>query len=618
MAIEQATVDFLVWLVGPYGGGAWLTFVMMVAALIVSGTFLGFLFLTVRMGPGEAFYAVAGAYANFCKDLANFSFRRTSAMASLAFQEALRQKVLVVFAVVAVLMMLGGWFLDVKSEDPARLYLGNVLWGTNILALLLAVLLSAFSIPNDIKNKTIYTVVTKPVRYLEMLMGRVIGFTAIGTVMLIGLCVVNLIFVERGMMHEHTVLPEDVKEVYETVDEGADGQRQVLTGWEGQTSLAAHHRHTFSIKKQAGEAATDTQAGHWHLVTRAEDGSFRVGPPQDALRARVPVYGKLQFYNRQGEEVNRGINVGYEWDYRSFIEGATRSAAVWTFSDISAYDYPQGIPLELNLRVFRTHKGVMSRGVLGELIVRNPDNPSVESAPKLFETKEFTVAEQWIPRELKKRVVRDGQEQLVDADLFEDFVTPDGRLDIMIKCAEPGQYLGMAQADLYIKAQEGSFRLNFVKGYAGIWMQMFLVICFGVMFSTILNGPVAMMTTLGALVLGFNRSFILDVATGQAEGGGPMESVIRILTQQNVTLELDPTATVQTAQSLDLVFRGVMWVTVHLLPDFSSFQKLYDHVSYGYDISFDLFAQQLLITLSYGLVVVMVSYFLFRSKEVAG
>ena len=206
----------------------------------------------------------------------------------------------------------------------------------------------------------------------------------------------------------------------------------------------------------------------------------------------------------------------------------------------------------------------------------------------------------------------------IDADLFEDFVTPDGRLDIVIQCAEPGQYLGMAQADLYIKAQEGSFRLNFVKGYAGIWMQMFLVICFGVMFSTILNGPVAMMTTLGALVLGFNRSFIMDVATGQAAGGGPMESVIRILTQQNVTLELDPTATVQTAQSLDLVFRGVMWVTVHLLPDFSSFQKLYDHVSYGYDISFDLFAQQLLITLSYGLIVVLVSYFLFRSKEVAG
>ena len=230
MAIEQATVDFLDWLVGPYGTGAWFSFVMMVAALILAGTFLGFLFQAVRMGPGEAFFAVAGAYANFFKDLANFSFRRTSAMASLAFQEAMRQKVLVVFAVVAVLMMLGGWFLDVESDDPARLYLGNVLWGTNILALLLAVLLSAFSIPNDIKNKTITTVVTKPVRYLEMLMGRVIGFTAIGTVMLIGLCAVNLIFVERGMMHEHTVLPEDVKDVYETVDDGAGGLDQLARG----------------------------------------------------------------------------------------------------------------------------------------------------------------------------------------------------------------------------------------------------------------------------------------------------------------------------------------------------------------------------------------------------
>ena len=127
-----------------------------------------------------------------------------------------------------------------------------------------------------------------------------------------------------------------------------------------------------------------------------------------------------------------------------------------------------------------------------------------------------------------------------------------------------------------------------------------------------------MMTTIGAMVLGFCREFIMSVATGQAEGGGPLESTIRILTQQNVTLELDPTATVTTAQSLDLIFRAVMWVTVHLLPDFSSFQELYGLVAYGYDVSNDLLARQMMITITYGIVVMLVSYFLFRSKEVAG
>ena len=615
MAIEYNSVPFLVWLIGPYGQGAWVTFLFIMAVLIPLGTLLGFLFTAARVGPGEAFYSVAGAYANLVKDVGNFSLRRTMAMSYLAFQEALRQKVLVVFAVVGLLMMLGGWFLDVESEDPARLYLGNVLWGTNILAVLMAVLLSAFSIPNDIKHRTIYTIVTKPVRYLELIFGRVIGFTMIGTCMLIGLCAVNLVFVERGMMHSHTVAAEDVKETRDDND--------TLLGWTGETSRSAHHRHTFTLDA-AGEGITNTRAGHWHEVTRAEYGTFTVGPVRDALRARVPIYGKLQFTNRQGEPVDRGINVGYEWDYRSFVEGATESAAIWTFEGIYEDEFPEGIPLELNLRVFRTHKGKMNRGVLGEMVVRNPqarnpDGTALESEKIIFETHEFTVDQRFIPRKLKARqILPSGEERLVDADLFKDFVTPDGRVQIIIRGAEPGQYLGMAQADAYIKAAEGSFRWNFVKGYMGIWMQMVLVICFGVMFSTVLNGPVALITTVGAIVLGFNREFILNVATGSADGGGPLESTIRMLTQQNVTIELDPSATVSTAQALDLVMRAIMWVTVNLLPDFSSFTNLYNHVSYGYDVSPDLLARHMLITLTYALVVIVVSYFLFRSKEVAG
>lgn len=614
MAIEHITLPFFTWLIGPYGGGAWLSFAIVFATLAVVGTFLGFLFMAVRLGPGEAFYAVAGAYANLVKDVSNFSLRRTLAMSYLAFQEALRQKILVVFAVVALLMMLGGWFLDVKSDDPARLYLGNVLWGTNILALLMAVLLSAFSIPNDIKNKTIYTIVTKPVRYLEIVLGRVIGFTMIGTLMLLGLCAVNLIFVERGMMHEHTVAAEDVKEI-RVKKEGE--QADQLTGWEGETSLAAHHRHTFTLDAD-GYGVTTTRAGHWHEVTRAEDGTITAGPPQDALRARVPIYGTLEFTNRSGEKVDRGINVGNEWDYRSFIEGATESSAIWTFSGVNNAEFAEGLPLELNLRVFRTHKGKMTQGILGEVSVRNPDDPKVESVKDIFETKEFTVAQRFIPRKLKVRRIIDGQEQLVDADLFQEFVTPDGRVQIVIKCAEPGQYLGMAQADAYIKAADGSFRWNFAKGYMGIWMQMVVVICFGVMFSTVLNGPVALLTTLGTLVMGFNREFIAKIAFGQADGGGPMESIIRILTQQNVTMELDPSATVTTAQVIDYMVRGVMWAMVNLLPDLNSFKQMYNRVSYGYDISPDLLARQMTITLAYAFVVVLVSYFLFRSKEVAG
>ena len=68
---------------------------------------------------------------------------------------------------------------------------------------------------------------------------------------------------------------------------------------------------------------------------------------------------------------------------------------------------------------------------------------------------------------------------------------------------------------MYLRARDASFALNFVKGYLGIWVQMLLVTSFGVMFSTFLSGPVAMMATLAALVPGSSRSSCLDVAAGQ-------------------------------------------------------------------------------------------------------
>ncbi len=113
-------------------------------------------------------------------------------------------------------------------------------------------------------------------------------------------------------------------------------------------------------------------------------------------------------------------------------------------------------------------------------------------------------------------------------------------MEIWLQCVVPAQYFGAAQADVYLRARDASFALNFVKGYIGIWLQMMLVIGLGVMFSTFLSGPVAMLATLGALLGGFFNDFMLRLGTGQTYGGGPFESIIRLLTQQNVTSEMEP------------------------------------------------------------------------------
>ena len=87
------------------------------------------------------------------RDLLSISPRRVLALAWLAVQESLRRRVLVGFGVFLLILLFAGWFLDTKTNDPATLYLSFVLTATTYLVLLMALFLSAFSLPADIKNQ---------------------------------------------------------------------------------------------------------------------------------------------------------------------------------------------------------------------------------------------------------------------------------------------------------------------------------------------------------------------------------------------------------------------------------------------------------------------------------
>ena len=98
----------------------------------------------------EGFYAVARAIAMaVASDFPNTSPRRIWAIARLAVQEAVRRRVLVAFAIFAIVLLFAGWFLDTKSDHPAHLYLTFVLTATERLILILAVLLTAFRLASD-------------------------------------------------------------------------------------------------------------------------------------------------------------------------------------------------------------------------------------------------------------------------------------------------------------------------------------------------------------------------------------------------------------------------------------------------------------------------------------
>jgi hypothetical protein len=201
-------------------------------------------------------------------------------------------------------------------------------------------------------------------------------------------------------------------------------------------------------------------------------------------------------------------------------------------------------------------------------------------------------------------------------DLLNDLVTKDGRVEVIVQCLDRAQYFGFAQPDCYIRLPDGSPLWNFVKSQVSIWMQMVLVIAIGVTCSTLVNGPVAMMFTLAFITLGFFRQFFADVATGKQVGGGPVESLVRLVTQRNMMTEIEDSFGTRLMHASDTVLRTAMQGLTHVLPDFRSFSTV-DYVAYGFNIPVNQLAQDVTVGLAYVVGLCVIGYFFLRTREVA-
>ncbi len=174
--------------------------VVMVAVLVV--VFVTTLFLSVLTlglaGPAEVLVHIFGGF----RDLFGTSPRRCLALTQLTFREAVRRKTLWIFAVFAVLFLFAGWFLSDVTADAelqVKTYVSFVLRTLNLLILPVALLLACWGLPEDIKARSLHTVVTKPVRRHEIVLGRILGYSAIGGAILAGMAAVGYVWISRQL-----------------------------------------------------------------------------------------------------------------------------------------------------------------------------------------------------------------------------------------------------------------------------------------------------------------------------------------------------------------------------------------------------------------------------------
>jgi hypothetical protein len=372
---------------------------------------------------------------------------------------------------------------------------------------------------------------------------------------------------------------------------------------------------------------------------------------EDSLKAREAVYGNLVVTNSK--------NVGYEWDYRSYITGAANDEeAIWTFPHVPRQlaDRKDTVRCEFSFDIFRTTKGEENQGIFTTFVFENwqwkpqrlgdfnreanelranPDPEVMARARRENWPPEKTLAvlfgplaEKYGYYELPSKEVVDFHTLFVEvpAGLFHSLGewTPGQRppLKVTVRCDSPTQYLGVAKHDLYLLASENTgadlmgFGMNFFKGAMGLWFKLCLVIGLAVTCSTYLSGVISFLAVMVLYGLGMILDFIQQLAQGKTIGGGSMENLIRLATGAHPVTPLDQTPALKVALGLDKVHQFVMGVVLNVIPDVDRFD-LTQHVAEGFNIGGVQLAMTGVLLVGYLLPWLVLAFYLIRSREVA-
>jgi hypothetical protein len=589
--------------------------------------------------------------------------RRIFAIAKLTVVEATRRMwapwiVLIVFAVV---LAFTHWFLQAPDQRPAeigRMYINTLTVLCSLLITVMVAVLSPISLPQDIQNQTIYTIVSKPVRRIELIWGRLVGFMSLVTFLMVLFGLFSLKYLERNV--RLTILETEA-----------------------------------TAKKLA---STDP--------TRSKQLFEQADQLRTNMSARLPVKGVLTFTDSKGTSTLKGIDVGQELEYRSHVEGGTVATAIWTYGTVVPDPYggpPLSRPIpvdqllvpgtieeienrkhmleygvaaiktgripakdeaskaklltlaetdaasvarltaesqklqsaeaellakaeiaeksgdaekaealrsdalrmhsppllmEMTFTIYRTTKGRVGEPVYAELEVSNP-NPGVNQTPfrNIFPIREYYTNKQYVPASY--------------------IVGSNGSMLVKVRCVSPTQYLGMAESDLYILQDSGNFGVNFWLGLGGIWLQAMVLTAIGVFAGTFLSWPMALLTTIAFFIAGQVAFQLFQAIQLQGLiGGGPFESLIRLFTHDNQMSELTPTLSVVVAKTLDGLTMPVLTRLAYIVPNFQALDVT-QMVAEGFAVPSILMINNVLLAVAYALPFTIGGYFILKNREVA-
>ncbi|PYK30654.1 MAG: hypothetical protein DME57_06210 [Verrucomicrobia bacterium] len=165
--------------------------------------------------------------------------KRITAITANTLTELTRQKVFYVLLIFALVLISSSVFLARFSFQQEFQILKDVSLGAmSIFSSLLAILATARLIPQDIEDRTIYTILAKPIPRWEYLFGRLLGVLVL---LAISIAVMALLFVSVFHAREQTVLNETTRQL------SAAPQEQLRDALDAVRANALRHDVFFAV-----------------------------------------------------------------------------------------------------------------------------------------------------------------------------------------------------------------------------------------------------------------------------------------------------------------------------------------------------------------------------------
>jgi ABC-type transport system involved in multi-copper enzyme maturation permease subunit len=576
--------------------------------------------------------AVAAVVLPILLDLwARIRWRRIWALARLSLKEAWSKGIVWVALIIPFIYLYSDYYLAPSHpKDQLAHRIQVVYFALTILFVVSALLLGSFSIPTDVRNQTIHTVVTKPVERYEIVLGRFLGFALLLLGELLVLAAISLFYVMRNLHPE-----AEQESLRARVPLFATKQTFYRTAGESVGREWEYRKYIGGADPRGGGeppyAIWLFQQLPGHLAERTEP--VRVEFSFDIFRTTKSRDEKIQgvqctftFAPGHLTPLEVGPKVA-SWDsaVRAGLKAARAKVAQLrqqVTQEVASEVDREGLGKEARDR--KVAQQVEAR--LAEALRREMQQVHDKAAEDhgVYAARSVAVADYVtqalpgdVPAGLFRRLAREqGKEQ--NKAPGEEGPAPALQVLVNLERTSGPQMLGVAPRDLYILTDEQPFWLNFLKGSLGLWFAACLVLGIALTCSTYLSGVISLQVAAFLCGAGLFVDYIKALASGTISGGGPFEAGLRMLRRQNVAVQMERSPTLDVLQGLDDVYRWYLRQVLSVIPDVKRF-SLTNYVASGFDISWGqvLFADALLPLLGYLIPCGVLAYYLMNSREIA-